>query len=113
MDTNSEYMQSRGTTLPLKTEGLNGAYQPFVDFNGTVLTGHPTQYGIQFVTRENLLRQKTPCVDYYRLAGYGEFTLWLFIYESSMRLVENDFSVHKNLSRQNIGSGVLQEELTV
>ncbi len=42
----SEYMHLMETAPPLKAEGLDGDYRLLADFNGTVLAGHPTQYGV-------------------------------------------------------------------
>ena len=45
-----EYMTLMEQAPPLKAQGLSGDFRVLADFNGTVLAGHPTQYGIHFVT---------------------------------------------------------------
>ena len=39
-------------TPPLPAKGLEGDYRLLADFNGTVLAGHPTGQGVEFVTWE-------------------------------------------------------------
>ncbi len=34
----------------LKASGLSGDYRMLADFGGAVLAGHPTQYGVEFIT---------------------------------------------------------------
>ena len=45
-----EYMTLMEQAPPLKAQGLSGDFRVLADFNGTVLAGHPTQYGVHFVT---------------------------------------------------------------
>ena len=47
-----EYMTLLEQTPPLAAEGLSEEYQLLAEFNGTVLAGHMTRYGAQFVTWE-------------------------------------------------------------
>lgn len=47
-----EYMTLLEQAPPLVAEGLSEGYQLLAEFNGTVLAGHTTQYGTQFVTWE-------------------------------------------------------------
>ena len=48
----SEYMAILKTAPQLKASGLDGDYRSLADFGGTVLAGHPTECGVQFVTWE-------------------------------------------------------------
>lgn len=48
--TTAEYMSQMEVAPQLTASGLTGDYRLLADFNGTVLAGHPTQYGTQFVT---------------------------------------------------------------
>ena len=48
----SEYMAILKTAPQLKASGLDGGYRSLADFGGTVLAGHPTERGVQFVTWE-------------------------------------------------------------
>ena len=48
----SEYMAILETAPRLKASGLDGDYRSLADFGGTVLAGHPTERGVQFVTWE-------------------------------------------------------------
>ena len=50
--TTAEYMRLMETSPPLQAKGLDGDYRLLADFNGTVLAGHPTSQGVQFVTWE-------------------------------------------------------------
>ena len=45
-----EYMTLMEQAPPLKAQGLSGDFKVLADFNETVLAGHPTQYGVHFVT---------------------------------------------------------------
>lgn len=44
-----EYMTMMEYALPLKAQDLNGDYRILADFNTSVLAGHPTEHGAQFV----------------------------------------------------------------
>ena len=48
--TASEYMAMMETAPQLKAQGLEGDYRILADFGGAVLAGHPSEYGVQFVT---------------------------------------------------------------
>ena len=47
-----EYMTAMESAPQLKASGLDGDYRILADFGGTVLAGHPTERGVQFVTWE-------------------------------------------------------------
>lgn len=48
--TTREYMTLMEQAPPLEVEGLGKGYQLLADFNGTVLAGHKTRFGVQFIT---------------------------------------------------------------
>lgn len=50
--TTAEYMRIMEAAPPLKATGLDGDYRLLAEFNGTVLAGHPTGRGTEFVTWE-------------------------------------------------------------
>ena len=50
--TTAEYMRIMDAAPPLKATGLVGDYRLLADYNGTVLAGHPTNRGVEFVTWE-------------------------------------------------------------
>ena len=52
--TTSEYMSQMEAAPPLTASGLAGDYRLLADFTGVVLAGHPTQYGVEFVTWERM-----------------------------------------------------------
>ena len=45
-----EYMTAMESAPQLKASGLDGDYRILADFDGTVLAGSPSKYGVQFVT---------------------------------------------------------------
>ena len=46
----TEYMSQMEAAPQLTASGLTGDYRLLADFNGVVLAGHPTQFGVQFIT---------------------------------------------------------------
>ena len=50
----AEYMRQMETAPQLEASGLSGDYRLLADFNNVVLAGHPTEYGVQFVTWERV-----------------------------------------------------------
>ena len=52
VSTTAEYMRQMESAPQLKADSLEGDYRLLAEFNGTVLAGHPTKYGVQFVTWE-------------------------------------------------------------
>ena len=48
----AEYMRQMEAAPQLTASGLTGDYRLLAEFNDTVLAGHPSKYGIQFVTWE-------------------------------------------------------------
>ena len=45
-----EYTTLLEQAPPLRAQGLTGDFRVLADFNGTVLAGHQTKFGIHFVT---------------------------------------------------------------
>lgn len=83
-----EYMTLLEQAPPLKADGLEDGYQLLAEFNGTVLAGHMTRYGAQFVTWE-WVRNKTSLWQghYYDPNGHPDS------YQSAKR----DFAVRSGL----------------
>ena len=52
--TTAEYMSQMEAAPQLTASGLTGDYRLLADFNSVVLAGHPTQYGVQFITWERV-----------------------------------------------------------
>jgi len=50
VSTTAEYMRQMEQARPLKANGLTGDYRILADFNGTVLAGTNSKFGVQFVT---------------------------------------------------------------
>ena len=48
----SEYMRLMEKAPPLEATGLDGDYRILADFGNALLAGHPTKYGVQFITWE-------------------------------------------------------------
>ena len=48
------YMHLMEQAPPLLAEGLTGDYRLLAEFNGAVLAGHQTEYGLQFITWERV-----------------------------------------------------------
>lgn len=48
-NTTREYMTMMEYAPPLKAQGLEGDYRILADFNTSVLAGHPSEHGVQFV----------------------------------------------------------------
>ena len=95
-----EYMTLLEQAPPLKADGLEDGYQLLAEFNGTVLAGHMTRYGAQFVTWE-WVHNKTALWQghYYGVGDSGG-------YQSAKR----DFAVRSGLLPAN--ALFTQEQLT-
>lgn len=52
--TTAEYMRQMESAPPLTASGLEGDYRLLAEFNDVVLAGHPTRYGVQFITWEQI-----------------------------------------------------------
>lgn len=48
----AEYMRQMESAPQLEAGSLKGDYRVLAEFNNTVLAGHPTKYGVQFITWE-------------------------------------------------------------
>ncbi len=56
--TTAEYMRQMETAPQLTASGLTGDYRLLAEFNDVILAGHPTRYGVQFITWE-WVRERT------------------------------------------------------
>jgi len=61
----TEYMKLMEAAPPLRAKGLEGGYRLLVEFNGTVLAGQPTKFGVQFVTWERDFGRTGLCWGHY------------------------------------------------
>lgn len=69
--TTAEYMRQMETAPALRASGLEGDYRVLAEFNGTVLAGHPTKYGVQFITWDwGFERQGLYQGNYFECDGY-------------------------------------------
>ena len=50
----AEYMRQMDAAPRLEADSLEGDYRVLAEFNNTVLAGHPTQFGVQFITWERV-----------------------------------------------------------
>ena len=64
------YMRHMETAPPLLADGLSGDYRLLAEYNGTVLAGHQTQYGVQSITWDRL-QDGTLWQAHYFNAGEG------------------------------------------
>ena len=82
-----EYMALMAKAPDLKADGLGENYKLLADFNGAVLAGHPTAYGVQFITWE---------------WSYGQSGLWQgHYYNNDYKAVKQDFAVRAGLIQRN------------
>lgn len=77
------YMNLMSIAPPLKAVGLEDKYQCLVEFNGAVLAGMESKYGVQFVTWERDFKGDGVC--------YGHY------YNSSFEEAKKDFAVRAGL----------------
>lgn len=67
----AQYMKLLESAPPLKAKGLGGDYHLLAEFNGTVLAGQPTKYGVQFVAWERDFDRTGLCWGHY-FEDYGK-----------------------------------------
>ena len=73
--TTSEYMRQMESAPLLSAIGLTGDYRLLAEFNGAVLAGHQTRYGVQFVTWErSSCHTSLTCGHYYGPNGADSYT---------------------------------------
>ena len=70
--TTSEYMAMMERAPQLKARDLEGDYRVLADFNGIVLAGHPTSYGVRFITWEWDWNREGVHTGNYFYEHYGE-----------------------------------------
>jgi len=68
--TTAEYMCQIEAAPFLTASGLEGNYRLLAEFNGAVLAGHPTRYGVQFVTWERDFDHTGVCHGHYMGGDY-------------------------------------------
>lgn len=68
----SEYMALMKAAPPLKAKGLESGYRLLAEFNGAVLAGQPTKYGVQFVTWERDFDKTGLCWGHYHGENYAK-----------------------------------------
>ena len=64
------YMRQMESAPPLLAEGLSGDYRILAEYNGTILAGHQTKYGVEFITWDRL-RDGTLWQGHYFNEGEG------------------------------------------
>ncbi len=68
----AEYMKLMDQAPPLKADGLEGDYRLLSEFNDTVLAGHPTKYGVQFITWDWTYGHTGLCRGHYHMEDYDD-----------------------------------------
>ena len=68
--TTAEYIRQMEQAPPLKVSGLEDSYKVLADFNGTVLAGTHSKYGVQFVTWDWDYDRKGVCFGHYFNGNY-------------------------------------------
>ena len=66
-----EYMTIMETAPSLKADGLEGGYKVLADFNGTVLAGVQSKYGVHFVTWDWDYGHTGVCHGHYFMENYA------------------------------------------
>ncbi len=61
----AQYMKLLEAAPPLKARGLEDGYRLLAEFDGTVLAGQPTRYGVQFATWERDFSKTGLCWGHY------------------------------------------------
>ena len=86
--TTAEYMRQMETAPFLKADGLEDGYKVLADFNGIVLAGIQSKYGVQFVTWDWSFDRKGVCHGHYYTGLYSSGN-----YDAAKR----DFAVRSGL----------------
>ena len=84
----AEYMRQMETAPFLKADGLEDGYKVLADFNGIVLAGIQSKYGVQFVTWDWSFDRKGVCHGHYYTGLYSSGN-----YDAAKR----DFAVRSGL----------------
>lgn len=69
--TTAEYMRQMELAPYLKVDGLSDRYKLLADFNGTVLAGMESKFGVQFVTWDWSLDRKSLSHGHYFTSDYN------------------------------------------
>ena len=75
VSTTAEYMRQMEQAPSLKASGLEDSYRVLADFNGTVLAGTHSKYGVQFVTWDWDYDRKGLSHGHYFSGNYGVVTI--------------------------------------
>ena len=67
----AEYMRQMETAPVLKADGLEDGYKVLADFNGTVLAGVQSKYGVHFVTWDWAYGHTGVCHGHYFMENYA------------------------------------------
>ena len=67
----AEYMRQMETAPFLKADGLEDGYKVLADFNGTVLAGVQSKYGVHFVTWDWVYGHTGVCHGHYFMENYA------------------------------------------
>ena len=67
-----EYMTIMEAALSLKADDLEDGYKVLADFNGTVLSGVQSKYGVHFVTWDWAYGHTGVCHGHYFMENYAE-----------------------------------------
>jgi len=67
----AEYMRLMDAAPQLLADGLEGDYRLLTEFNGAILAGHPTRYGVEFVTWERDRGGGLCCGHYFSFQDYA------------------------------------------
>ena len=67
----AEYMRQMETAPFLKADGLEDGYKVLADFNGVVLAGCPSKYGVHFVTWDWAYGHTGVCHGHYFMENYA------------------------------------------
>ncbi len=66
----AEYMKLMEKAPTIRVDGLDGDYRLLSEFNDTVLAGHPTEYGVQFITWDWTYGHTGLCQGHYHMEDY-------------------------------------------
>ena len=75
VSTTAEYMRQMEQAPSMKASGLEDSYRVLADFNGTVLAGTHSKYGVQFVTWDWDYDRKGLSHGHYFSGNYGVVTI--------------------------------------
>ena len=100
----AEYMRQMETAPVLKADGLEDGYKVLADFNGTVLAGVQSKYGVHFVTWDWAYGHTTELENQLKLYGYNvlhdktyhDYPSYTGSYGKSLETVQNLLTTNKD-----------------